>query len=102
MQDFLLDEDGDLLIQNGDFVVGNSDNQNVEDIISSFAGEWKELPFVGVGLIQYLKSQDGQKATNIIKTQLQADGFDVKSVQVKTQGDSMVVDFPLGIKRNGV
>ena len=102
MQDFLLDEDGDLLIQNGDFVIGNSDNQNVEDIISSFAGEWKEFPFVGVGLIQYLKSQDGQKATNIIKTQLQADGFDVKSVQVNPQGDTMVVDFPLGIKRNGV
>ena len=102
MQDFLLDDSGDLLIQNGDFVVGNSDNQNAEDIISSFAGEWKEFPFVGVGLIQYLKSQDGQKAVSIIKTQLQADGFDVKSVQVKQQVDSMVVDFPLGIKRNGV
>lgn len=99
-QDFLLDEDGDLLIQNGDFVVGPSDVQHVEDIIQSFLGEWKQFPFVGVGLLQYIKSEDGQKAVTSIKEQLQADGYSLTSVNVKNSNDNAIVSFPNGIKRN--
>ncbi len=100
-EDFLLDENGDLLIQDGDFVVGPSDGQHVEDIIQSFIGEWKQFPLVGVGLMQYLKSQNGQAAINVIKQQLQSDGYSVSTVNVKNnEAGDMVVTFPVVIKRN--
>lgn len=55
--DFQLDEDGDLNIAHGDFTVGPSDVQHVEDIIQSFAGMWKQNPLLGVGIKQFLNSQ---------------------------------------------
>ena len=85
-QDFLLDVNGDLQIQNGDFVVGPSNNQHVADIIQSFVGSWKQNPILGVGMLQYLKSQNAQVAVNSIKNQLQSDGFSVSAVNVKNGG----------------
>lgn len=56
-EDFQLDADGDLNIAGGDFTVGPSDVQHVEDIIESFAGMWKQNPLLGVGIKQFLNSQ---------------------------------------------
>ena len=99
-QDFLNDENGDLLIQNGDFVVGASDSQHVEDILTSFVGEWKQYPFLGVGLLQYLKSQNPNTAITAIKTQLQSDGYSVNSVKAVNTNEGLVISFPNGITRN--
>jgi ABC-type uncharacterized transport system substrate-binding protein len=99
-QDFLIDsETGDLLIRDGDFVVGPSDNQHINDIISCFAGSFKQFPSVGVGIMTFLKSQNGQDAVNQIKQQLQADGYQVPSVKV-TNTNGLSVSFPQGISRN--
>ena len=99
-QDFLLDANGDLLIQNGDFVVGPSDNQHIDDIISSFAGAWKQFPILGVGIMQYLKSEEGQAAVAKIKQQLQSDGYTVPQVTINNTNAGLVVNFPQGIQRN--
>jgi len=100
-QDFLLDDDGDLLIQNGDFVVGASDVQHVEDIINSFVGEWKQYPILGAGLLQYLNSENAQQASTNIKQQLQSDGYSLQSVKVNIDSeDNLRVSFPFGIQRN--
>ncbi len=98
--DFLLDSDGDLLIQNGDFVVGASDIQHVEDIIESFVGEWKQYPILGVGLMTYLKSQNGAKAITAIKQQLQSDGYSLSNVKIDNTINGIKVSFPNGITRN--
>lgn len=100
-QDFLLDDAGDLLIQGGDFAVGPSDVQHVEDIIESFAGMWKQHPFLGVGILQYLNSENPQGAIAAIKQQLQSDGYQLTSVAVKNTGDDLVISFPNGIIHNG-
>ncbi len=100
-QDFLLDDDGDLLIQNGDFVVGSSDVQHVEDIINSFVGEWKQYPILGVGLLSYLNSENAQQASTNIKQQLQSDGYSLQNVSVNIDNDNnLKVSFPAGIQRN--
>ena len=104
-QDFQLDDNGDLNIVNGDFVVAPSDPQHIFDIIASFQGEWKEFPLVGVGIMQFLKSQNGGVAINAIKQQLQADGYSLSSVKTNiSEVDSiekLQVVFPNGIQRNG-
>lgn len=98
-QDFLLDDDGDLLIQDGDFVVGASDVQHIEDIIQSFAGSWKQYPILGVGILTYLKSQNAMAAVSVIKSQLQSDGYSVGGVKIDTS-KGLKVTFEPNIVRN--
>ena len=99
-QDFLLGEDEDILIQNGDLVIGPSDNQHIEDIITSFAGDFKQFPQLGFGIMQYLKSENGKAAINEIKNQLTGDGYQLANVNVTNVDGNLVVSFPQGITRN--
>ncbi len=87
-QDLLLDENGDLLIQNGDFVIGDSSYQDVKMIIQSAPGEWKQYPTVGVMADNYVKSPDPEKAglLNEIQRQLRANGVPLKSVFLDAEG----------------
>jgi hypothetical protein len=88
-QDFLLDADGDLLIQNGDFVIGLSDEDHMQDLIESFVGWWKEYPAVGVGIKQYQASSGQEQVIERnIKLQLQGDGYDIAIVRVTSTSDS--------------
>ncbi len=97
-QDFILNAAGDLQISGGDFVVGSSDTQHVLDIIQSSIGSWKQFPLVGVGVMNYLKSQNGQALGNVIKTQLQADIFSVSAVNaIIDKSGQLNVNFPNGI-----
>lgn len=78
-QDFLQSTiDGDLLIRDGDIVVGPSDEQNQWDIIVSFPGTWKQFVNVGVGLPSYQNGDINLTAlsSNIV-TQLKQDGFSI-------------------------
>ena len=57
MNDFLLDNTGDLLVaSNGDFSIGDSTVQEVQDIIMSYPGWWKQFPLVGCAAPNYLNS----------------------------------------------
>lgn len=87
--DFLLDSDGDLLIANGDFVIGPADEDLIEDIIDSFVGHWKEFPSVGVGIKKYQGSSgQEQEIERSIKMQLQADGYNISVIRVVSEPDS--------------
>lgn len=101
MEDFQINDQGDLNVDTaaGDFTIGVSDSQNVYDILESFQGEWKEYPAVGVGLIQYLKTENPNNAISIIKQQLQADGFQVSRVSAEVVDGNLKVSFPSGITR---
>lgn len=75
-QDILLQTDYDLAIEDGDFVVGESDNQHIELIINTATGAWKQTPTLGVGIIKYSGSsgQIGRLRTEI-NVNLKADGY---------------------------
>lgn len=75
-QDFLLDTDGDLLIKDGDLVIGPSDGQHIKDIMQSVPGWWKEFPLVGFNPFQFLNSRTSvQQQKQIARQQLEGDGF---------------------------
>jgi len=83
VQDFFIDENGDMGILNGDLTIDFSDNLQIQNIVESFPGFWKEFPLCGVGIQSFLCSTGQQQALkNSISSQLQADGFNVKSVTV--------------------
>jgi hypothetical protein len=91
-QDFLLDANYDLLITNGDFVIGASDNQNIQDIIQSYVGWWKQYPLVGVGIQSFINSNGQDQAlARSIQIQLQSDGFTVQSPQVTINPDQVII-----------
>ena len=81
--DILLDDDFDLMFENGDFATGSSAQQEVEQIGLSHPGEWKQFPIVGLGLTNYLKKVAGRpplvgNVTKLIRDyrkQLNMDGF---------------------------
>lgn len=82
-KDILLNENGDLKIVKGDFVIDDSDNQEIEALLISVKGEFKEFPLVGADIGRLIKSRSGQtKALKEIKTQLINDGFDEDAIDI--------------------
>ena len=73
--DLLCDSDGDLLIKDGDFVIGHSDQRHNYDIMASNTGDWKEYPLVGFNAMKFVNSRATSTVLNqSAKIQLQADG----------------------------
>ena len=80
-RDILL-TDGDLDIQDGDFVIGPSEEQEIDFIIRSHKGEWRQFPRLGFGIVKWLKSSfrrsDFKQA---LDTELLQDGFVKNNIQ---------------------
>lgn len=102
-QDYLLDDDGDLLIQDGDFVVGTSDNQHIRDILVSFQGEWKQFPLIGAGIITAISSLNPHNQNNNAKAHLQSGGYQLDLINIFTdESGKLKINFPKGIFYNAV
>lgn len=83
MDDFILDENGDILVRDGDFVVGNANDQHMNDIIQTVPGEWKESPFVGCDLYRFVSANvTTSEVVAVVKKQLELDTFTVNNIDV--------------------
>jgi hypothetical protein len=79
-------ENNDLYIDGniGDFAIGESDPQHVQDILNSYAGWWKQFPTLGVGLKRFLGKSGGiQLVKREIGVHLKADGYRVDNIVIK-------------------
>ncbi|MBS1506033.1 MAG: hypothetical protein JSS79_05245 [Bacteroidetes bacterium] len=91
LSDILLDDTSDLMVQNGDWVVGLSDNQNIEQIIDSAPGGWFMSPLVGVGVNRFLNGNISvSQLETLVQQQLKRDGyedirFNVNQEELQTQ-----------------
>jgi len=96
MTDFALDDEGDLVILDGDLMVGDADIQNQKLCILIAKGELREFPTAGVGIQQFLLGEVGvYELTTEIKRQLELDGAKVDKV-------TPVFDSAGRVKRFGV
>lgn len=82
MEDILLDQDFDLLIQNGDLVIGPSSEQHQQLLLLSNKGDWRQFPMVGVGVREYLKDENENSMVGEIKEQFEMDGMEVKDIRI--------------------
>jgi hypothetical protein len=83
VSDVLLDEDFDLLMENGDFVVGESTLQHQALLLLSNKGEWRQSPVVGVGLNNFLLQDGGEdELRQLVRKELERDGMRVGSIQL--------------------
>ena len=83
--DLQLTASGDLDLAAATLGLQPSDLQHQKDMFSSFPGEWKQFPNNGLGLARYLKTGNPRKINtlkNQARQQLQADGYDVGSMQI--------------------
>lgn len=101
-QDFLLNGlGGDLLIKNGDFVIGSSDVQAQYDIINDPQGWWKQYLGLGVGLVTQQNGNVNITAlsTNIVK-QLKSDGFTTRSPKITFNNSGILNVIPNAIRNS--
>ena len=69
---------------NGDFAIGESDEQHVIDTINAFPGWWKEYPQEGVGIRSWIGSPGNrQEVQRAIRIALEADGYSADNPSVE-------------------
>lgn len=86
MKDILLDNTYDLQITNSDFVLGDATHQNQGLILLASPGEFRQFPFVGVGLRQYLNDDRASEIATVLTQQLRLDGMVVREVEMDRSG----------------
>lgn len=93
--DILLDNTGDLKVTNGDFEIGESDEQHIQDIILSHKGEWRADPVLGVGISTYINAPRDLSNSNSlrqkIRKNLQYDGYQERKIDV-SDFESITID----------
>ena len=93
-QDIITDDDGDLLIKDGDFVIGESDQQHVLDIIDSQPGETKEFPICGFGAINYVKSRITEaEFKRDLKLQLNYDDYENSKIDLSNGFENLNIEI---------
>lgn len=76
-------DDGDLRIANGDFVIGDSDQQHIRHVVQAQRGQFYESPTIGVGIVDEINSSITiQNLKNRIKTNLRLDNYETDAVFV--------------------
>ena len=84
--DFLLADDGDLIITDaGDIAVGFSDEQHVQHILLAYPGYYRNSLLCGVGLQSY-ENSTGMELTvqRSVRIQLERDNYSINKVAVVT------------------
>lgn len=89
MQDFIYNSG--LEIKNGDFVIGESDNQHTEHILKASKGEYKGVPEIGVGIEQMLNTEEPTEFLIEAKKNLQYDGQTVDDIRL-TENEKLIVE----------
>ena len=77
----------DLQITNGDFEIGESDQQHIRHILEAMQGSYKQKPLLGVGIREYLNSPMDGELRRLIQLQLQADGY--SAVNITSDGQNV-------------
>jgi hypothetical protein len=86
-------DNNELIFNNGDFVVAESDTQHVIDTLNAFSGWWKENPLDGVGVMGFTKSPaDVQAINRKIRIEVESDGYAIKApvVELSPSGELFI------------
>lgn len=89
MKDILFNDE--VMIKNGDFVIGDSENQHVKHILISSKAEYKANPELGVGVEKILNTEEPMEFLIEAKKNLQYDGMKVRNISF-TEEQTIHVD----------
>lgn len=92
-------QNNDLVINNGDFAIAESDSQHIVDTLNAFPGWWKNNPQDGVGLMQYMKgSANVPELNRSIKVNLESDGYRCEAPVINLDVNGNLVINPNAVK----
>lgn len=81
MKDLLYDSTGDMAIEGGDLVVGDSTNQHIEDLVICRKGWYHFDPMIGVGLVDYVNDDIVEyEFVRNLRLELEADGVSIQKL----------------------
>lgn len=86
MQDFLINDDGAMLVANGDLAIGYSNQQHQRHLLLFEKGSLKENITVGVGAFRYLESELQAEFLREVATQFAGDGLVVTKMEIAENG----------------
>jgi hypothetical protein len=77
-----VDDSYDLLIENGDFVIGNSHVQHVRHIFAAHPGTYKQYPKLGIGIKDDINSPMDQSLIRKVQIHLKSDGYKPQNIKI--------------------
>jgi len=80
--DILTDDNGELRIANGDFVVGASDDQHMQHMLWANQGSYKQSPKMGIGIFSMLNNSRGAADMNALR----------KRIVINAAADGMIIN----------
>lgn len=89
-RDILVDDDNDLWVKNGDFVVGESTRQHQAHLLVAQKGEYRQSPASGVGIGDYLSDEDLAELGSEIQKQFESDGMTIRKLSVFEDGTAKI------------
>jgi len=85
-QDYILDSGFDLLIKDGDFVVGESTAQHQDLLIRLEKGELRQYPKTGVGIKTFFNDDQVGSLYGEIQQQFEGDGMVINKIAITSDG----------------
>lgn len=87
VRDIEHDEEGKIVVIDGDLVVSPSDDAHITDLVISSKGSWRFKPIIGVDIHQFLNAiSPADEITQAAQQQLSADGYKVDGINLTGQG----------------
>lgn len=84
MRGILIDSGtGDLLLENGGLVIGDTESQTVETVLVANRGEIKEFPLMGGEVMKQLSGGEDVMWAGEVRKMLRACGIDCELVEIK-------------------
>lgn len=96
----LIINETDIVIQDGDFLIGESDNQNVFANLKARKGQFYENPLIGIGIDDFQNSSKTKREiTKEIREGLLKDNYRAKNLDVSVdQGEVFINILPEKIR----
>ena len=92
MKGILLDETGEVMIQNGSMVVGDATLQNQYFLLVAHKGEFKEYPTLGVGISDMVGDEDELEWKKRIREEFKKDDLKVRTIDLDLQTGKIEIE----------
>jgi len=74
----------DLLISDGDFIIGECLSQQISCLLQAVPGAYKQWPTAGCGIDSFLLDTNSDDLNRVIRQQFKQDGLNIINIELGT------------------